>query len=265
LDNGIDMAPQTEDRDITVVVTSCNRHDLLARTLESFRAHETEGRVARILVAEDGDADPSAICAAFGAEYFCTGARIGQIKLIDLAYARVTTPYISHLEDDWEFYRSGFMQRSREILEEAPAILLVGLRAWDLHRGGHPLQFHAPDRSFGVQKWNFNGIWHGFTFNPGLRRLADYKLLPAGFGGQELTVKLIQKLPSAALPYEAQASEFYRSRGFSAAVLNETGFVRHIGEERHITPSQEQAVMTPSIPCFCGSGRRHDQCHGRPR
>jgi len=44
----------TQDRDITVMVTSCNRRDLLARTLESFRTHETECRVARILVAEDG-------------------------------------------------------------------------------------------------------------------------------------------------------------------------------------------------------------------
>jgi len=48
------------EADITVVVTSCNRHDLLARTLASFKAQETEGRVARILVAEDGDGDPSA-------------------------------------------------------------------------------------------------------------------------------------------------------------------------------------------------------------
>ena len=64
-----------QEADITVVVTSCNRHDLLARTLESFRAKETEGRVARILVAEDGDADPKAVCGRFGAEYFCTGER----------------------------------------------------------------------------------------------------------------------------------------------------------------------------------------------
>ena len=69
--------------DITVVMTSCNRHDLLARPLESFRAHESEGRVARILVGEDGDADPGEVCRRFGAEYFRTGERVGQIKLID--------------------------------------------------------------------------------------------------------------------------------------------------------------------------------------
>src|ERR1700759_881798 len=102
--------------DITVVVTSCNRHDLLARTLASFRAHETEGRVARILVAEDGDADPSAVCAAHGAQWFGTGTRVGQVRLIDQAYARVETPLIFHLEDDWEFTRPGFMEKSRALL-----------------------------------------------------------------------------------------------------------------------------------------------------
>ena len=132
-----------QDADITVVVTSCNRHDLLARTLASFRAHETEGRVARILVAEDGDADPAAVCAQFGAEHFCTGERVGQIRLIDQAYARVQTPYIFHLEDDWEFYRSGFMQKSRALLERDPKILLVQLRAWN-DTNGHPLSHAAP-------------------------------------------------------------------------------------------------------------------------
>src|ERR1700755_3435286 len=108
------------DADITVVVTSCKRHDLLARTLESFRAMESEGRVARILVAEDGDADPAAVCARFGAEHFITGTPGGQVGPRDKAYARVDTPYIFHLEDDWEFTRSGFLQKSRAMLEADP-------------------------------------------------------------------------------------------------------------------------------------------------
>src|SRR6201995_5872239 len=108
--------------DITVVVTSCNRHDLLAHTLASFRAHETEGRVARILVAEDGDADPSEVCARFGAEHFSTRTRVGQIKLIAKPSPRFPTPLIFHREDDWEFYRSGFMKKSRHFLELDPKI-----------------------------------------------------------------------------------------------------------------------------------------------
>jgi hypothetical protein len=258
----ITMAGAALAKDITVVVTSCNRHDLLERTLRSFLAHETERRIARILVAEDGDADPSKLCEKFGAEHFMTGSRVGQIKLIDMAYAKVTTPYIFHLEDDWEFYRSGFMERSREFLEANPKILLVNLRSWDLPKG-HPLSGHAVDRSCGILAWGFNGIWHGFTFNPGLRRLADYKLLPGGFGGQALTVKLLQKVPSAALPYEAEASMFYRSHEFVVAILDETGFMRHIGEQRHITHGDDRQSVDPGALCFCGSRRRYGDCHGR--
>lgn len=231
---------QKPDRDITVVITSCNRHDLLARTLESFRAHETEGRVARIIVAEDGNADPAQACERFGAEYFRTGERIGQIRLIDQAYAQVTTPYIFHVEDDWEFYRAGFMERSRALLEANPLTLLVWLRAWN-DTNGMPLAGWAPDRSWGVMAVNYCGCWHGFTFNPGLRRLSDYQRLGC-YSKQKFTMHYEAVVPSAALPYEAEASVFYYRLGYRAVILNETGFVRHIGGERHVTHPDDVRV-----------------------
>ena len=36
--------------------------------------------------------------------------RQGQIKSVDYAYSMVETPYIFHLEDDWEFYESYFIE-----------------------------------------------------------------------------------------------------------------------------------------------------------
>ena len=135
--------------DTTVVVTSCNRHDLLARTLQSFFDHNTDRSIARVIVVEDGDADPTDICRPYGAEAIRSGQRIGQIRAIDLAYAHVQTPYIFHLEDDWEFYRSGFIEKSRAHLEADPFALLVWLRAWN-DTNGHPLSWHAPDGSFEI-------------------------------------------------------------------------------------------------------------------
>jgi hypothetical protein len=251
--------------DITVVVTSCNRHDLLARTLESFRSHETEGRVARILVAEDGEADPSAVCARFGAEHFCTGERIGQIRLIDQAYAKVTTPYIFHLEDDWEFYRPGFMEKSRHFLELDPKILLVQLRAWN-DNNGHPVSHAAPDYNFGVMAYDFCDIWHGFTFNPGLRRLSDYQLLGGSYENQKRTMYLVTKTPTAALPFEAEASAFYRRLGYQAVILDEGGYIRHIGGDRHVAHAGDTKTnfgdLPRNAPCPCGSGRKIKHCHG---
>jgi hypothetical protein len=258
------LASMGQDSDITVVITSCNRHDLLARTLESFRAHESEGRVARIIVAEDGDADPGPICARFGAEYFRTGVRVGQIKLIDQAYGKVTTPYIFHLEDDWEFYRSGFMERSRMALEADPLTLLVTLRAWN-DTNGWPLSFRAPDGSWGVLAFGYQRVWHNFTFNPGLRRLSDYQRL-GSYGGQKLTLNVEPRVPSAALPYEAEANKFYYSLGYRTLILNETGFIRHIGWERHVSHPDDAKSVPPNLsrnrPCPCGSGKKFKHCHG---
>lgn len=252
-----------QQADITVVVTSCNRHDLLARTLESFRAKETEGRIARILVAEDGDADPKAVCDRFGADNFCTGERVGQVRLIDLAYEKVTTPYIFHLEDDWEFTRSRFMEKSRALLETDSKMLLVQLRHWN---PDERLTYIAPDQSWGRVDPAPDTPWHGFSFNPALRRLSDYRLL-GSFSKQRLTLSLIPLVASAALPYEAQASEFYFQRGFYAAILDRHGFVRHIGEERHIKHGDDlksiSANLPRNVPCPCGSGMKFKHCHGK--
>ena len=55
--------------------------------------------------------------------------RIGQIKSIDKAYKEVKTEYVFHCEDDWEFLREGFIEKSMEMLKEDPKIAVVGLRS----------------------------------------------------------------------------------------------------------------------------------------
>jgi hypothetical protein len=250
----------------TVVITSCNRHDLLERTLQSFVHYNTDPHVTRILVVEDGSANPSDVCRRFGAEVLRIGERVGQIRAIDLAYAKVDTPYIFHLEDDWEFYRSGFVEKSRKILDADPATLLVWLRAWS-DTNNHPLSFKTPDESFGVMATGHTGYWHGFTFNPGLRRLSDYKRLGT-YGGQTRTLKVVTRKPMlipSAMIYEAEASVFYHKLGYRAVILDKSGYVRHIGEKRHVRQAVDQIVnMPPDAPCPCGSGKHWKDCHGRP-
>ena len=249
--------------DVTVVVTSCNRHDLLARTLQSFLDKETEHRIARILVAEDGNANPKNVCDRFGAEYFCTDERVGQVRLIDLAYEKVTTPYIFHLEDDWEFLRPGFMEKSRARLEADPKTLLVQLRHWN---PDEKLTYIAPDQSWGLVDPAPATLWHGFSFNPALRRLSDYKLL-GSYSKQRLTQSIIPLVASSALPYEVEASEFYFRRGYHAAILDRQGFVRHIGEERHIKHTEDFNSISTNLPrnapCPCSSGLKFKHCHGK--
>jgi hypothetical protein len=185
--------------------------------------------------------------------------------LIDRAYARVTTPLIFHLEDDWEFYRPGFMEKSRHFLELDPKILLVQLRAWN-DNNGHPVSHAAPDHSFGVVAYDFCDIWHGFTFNPGLRRLSDYQLLGASYEKQKRTLYIVAKTPTAALPFEAEASAFYHRLGYQAVILDEGGYIRHIGSDRHVTHMRDAKTnfddLPRNAPCPCGSGRKIKHCHG---
>ena len=166
---------------ITVVLTSCGRLDLLIRTIDSFRKFNTFP-VSRFLVIDDsGDRDfhLALIDQYSDVEFMLNETNIGLIKSIDKAYSQVRTPYIFHCEDDWEFTRSGFMEQSLKILEKKPNIMQVWLRGQN-NPNGHPIEpeIYEVDgvfyRMVGTYQHN---VWHGFTFNPGLRRLSEYNLI----------------------------------------------------------------------------------------
>lgn len=212
--------------DTTIAITSCNRHDLLHTTLASLRAFNTDRATGEIIVIEDGDADPSDLCRRFGAKLLRVGQRIGQLAAIDLLYSYVNTPYIFHCEDDWEFFRSGFVERSREILRTDLSAVCVWLRAWD-DTNGHPLSFASSCRTFGVLSSDHvyaDVEWGGFTWNPGLRRLSDYMRV-----GPFSRFK-----PRPHLSAEADIAARYKALGFRAVILDETGYVRHLGWDRHV-------------------------------
>lgn len=222
---------------ITVVVTSCGRQDLLARTLTSFFAYNS-GEVARIIVVEDGAADKNAALMqrfrAQAIDWIGTQQRVGQILAIDTAYALVDTEWIFHLEDDWEFYAPGFIEKSQAVLTADPSCLEVMLRALD-DTNGHPLLPEA-ETIGGVETktyaFGFDGVWHGFSFNPGLRRTADYRRL----GSYGLHVRYAWRDRGVA---EAGLSQIYRDLGMHVRILADregAGYVRHIGWERTVAP-----------------------------
>lgn len=212
------------DPDVTVVLTSCDRHDLLEKTLASFTQFNTYPRIKEVIVVEDGTADPSAICRKFGARLIPIGRRAGQVNAIDTAYAQVTTPYIFHLEDDWEFYKAGFIEKSKALLDLDPSTMQVWLRAWD-DTNKHPLSFQSDDEKFGVIALDVHGVWSGFSFNPGLRRLSDYKKI-GSYGAIQRTTE--------GHHYEVAISLKYRQLGYRAVILDKGGYVRHIGWDRHV-------------------------------
>jgi glycosyl transferase family 2 len=172
---------------VSVVLTSCGRPDLLIRTLDSFFRFNTYP-VSQFIVVEDG---PTVLDVLFTYPFpcphdlICTGERVGQIAAIDYAYSRVNSEYIFHLEDDWEFYAPHFIEKSMILLERHPKCLQVYLRAVD-DTNGHPVarRIHKDDHV----RWRriqygfvaLGGEWNGFSFNPGLRRMADYVAIGGG-------------------------------------------------------------------------------------
>lgn len=127
------------------------------------------------------------------------------------------------LEEDWEFYREGFIEASMPILQNDPKICTVWLREKE-DTNQHPIIW---EQDFGIMKTNHNGLWGGWTWNPGLRRKSDYTWLGA-YGNH---TQFNRKKPWLA---EAAVSKLYSSAGYRAAILKQ-GYVRHIGENRHVS------------------------------
>lgn len=223
-----------EDK-ITMVITSCNRFELLKRTVYSFLGNNTYPIEKFIII------DDSAMVYMhkqleheFGAmfELILNTQRIGQTASIDKAYARVKTPYIFHCEDDWEFYRPSFIEKSLAILKHDAQVLQVWLREHN-DTNGHPIESYEHE-VFGIhyQKLalNYSG-YHGFSFNPGLRRLADYNLIKP-FTKVQYNPTEPMKGARFYCP-EMEISELYRQKGFRAVIL-EHGYVRHIGAQHRV-------------------------------
>ena len=68
------------------------------------------------------------------------------------------------------------------------------------------------------------------------------------------------------LRFEIEASIFYRNLGYRAPILDEAGYVRHIGNDRHVKHPDDAANDLSGVrrnaPCPCGSGLKLKHCHG---
>jgi hypothetical protein len=201
---------------VTCVLTSCGRFDLLERTLRSFFKVNSYHVEKFIIIDDSGCINANAVIQRMVDQLkiykppefliFCNEKNIGQVMSIHYAYSCVETEYIFHMEDDWEFYADGFFEESFQILLEHPWIITVWLRAHN-DTNGHPIE-KVNDLEFPLLTLNYMNAWHGFTLNPGLRRTRDYEFASG----------------------EASSSKHYMRQGFRAAITKkEDGYVRHIG------------------------------------
>jgi glycosyltransferase involved in cell wall biosynthesis len=225
----------TAENGVTVVVTACGRPDLLQKTIESFLEHNTYPIYEWIINEDSGIPDVnSEVKAKYPSfTWIESPERRGQIQSIDACYSRVKTPYIFHLEDDWETYNGGFIEASIEILKNDPKVSAVMCRVHD--KG----VYHMSDVPPRLLCWGSWGFW---SFNPGLRRLSDYTTdFPKGYND---FVTYDRKDP---LRGEFFINKFYLEKGsYMALTPDPAGYLRHIGDGRHIGQTAPQ-VGDPKI------------------
>ena len=207
----------------TLAITSCNRFGLLQATLDSFIAKADVLPERTIIIEDSAEPQPAFLSqpkyAALGAgKWINNGSRRGQIYSLDRLYDEVKTPYVFHLEDDWQFIKGGFIMPSFRILEKSRDIWTVSLRGPDCN--GHPLSIDLTS-GLVVNEPGWQGGWGGCHFNPGLRRTRDFHRIRSygahvGYGvhgcAPELTL-----------------SKLHLGLGYRIAVLPDV-HIKHLGE-----------------------------------
>lgn len=205
---------------VTICVTSCGRLDLLAKTLASFAAFNTGGR---FIISEDS-ADEAAI-AKVRADYpqarvLAGTTRLGLMASIDRIYSAADTPFIFHLEDDWQFDGPVNWYAATGFLVARDDVANVSVRAFDEIKErfrvlSKPATF--ADTPFAVMRANAHPEFFGWSSNPGLIRRSLYE----------------QYAPFSRLLHD-QMSGLIKKEGRTVAYLL-PGVARHIGQDRNVT------------------------------
>ncbi len=205
----------------SVVLTSCKRFDLLEVTLNSLLPY-LSGPLDEIVVVEDS-ADTAVRDVLDGVSkeirLIQNDPQLGQMRSIDKIYQGIQSSHAFHCEDDWEFTRGGFIEESITVLDTFPHVSMVGLRP---RHELNPRIRNSPKETIGeLEFFRLDPTAHpeyfSYSFNPGLRRMADLRPL----------------FPLAAKGGEHDISYLFKKQGFQIANLEHPA-VRHIGDERHV-------------------------------
>lgn len=214
---------------ITFALTSCGRLDLLEKTIDSFLFFNDSPIVQYIISEDDKDCDLSQLKEKYNTRNFYwiqnTGKKRGFLENIDFLYKHITTEWVFHCEDDWEFYRKGFISESMAIMGPNNHIMQVWLRDKE-DINGHPVEegvyqeTKIKPTSYRLISLDYMGCFSGYSTNPGLRRLKDKVCFEA----------LVKLGPNFVGP-EGKVNIYYKHAGFRAAITMK-GYVKHIGEGR---------------------------------
>ena len=113
---------------VTLSITSCKRLDLFVRTMTSFlSACEDVDLIDQWICVDDNssEADRAEMQRLFPFfQFVCKGpAEKGHARSMNIIRDLVRTPFLLHLEDDWQFFvRRRYIEPAIEILQECPDV-----------------------------------------------------------------------------------------------------------------------------------------------
>jgi len=256
--------PETQHKTVTVCVTSFDRFALLKQTIDSFMSLNTYP-IERLVVIEDSTKPEmrDSIAREYGdrIDLMFNEVNLGQPHSIDKAYRTITTDYIFHAEDDYLYFGNpNFIQDSICILEERSDVHQVWLRHVENYLVSHGSEAlygedgtrffeddvlftstGVPYRMLRLPHW---GAWCGFSWNPGLRRTADYhRLFPDGYGAHARP---------GTIGYEAEflCNAHARENGYRAALLV-NGACINVGHEASTftyAPRDDRGITIEQAP-----------------
>lgn len=202
---------------LTIIVTSCDRFDLLERTLDSFFALNTYPYVAFHVHNDSLNEVPLCLKLKYSNKYITwhEGIKRGLSKSWDYLIDLVETEYFFNIEDDWEFSgNSNFINESIEVL--GLGYEQVWIRDEKDHKHKLSILTNTTENQTKYKRVQKITDWCGFTFNPSVRKLSDwFRLFPYGVAGMD----------------EIDISRLVYNHYQAASLVNSA--CKHIGWNRH--------------------------------
>ena len=223
------------NKNVTLFITSCGRQELLRITLVSFVKYNTYNNIKEVIICEDsgikGIIDFVKYILPYPITFCYNDTRIGQMKTIEKYTPLIKTPYVFHLEDDYEFFDSGFIELSFKILDSDSNISQVLLEdeqhSFQIIDINNPLCYklmtNNPEE---ITANNGDGALSCFSWRPSLKRIEIQKLrMPYQLWDDEYTIQLqVNKLGYYSV---VTKNEKYGRKGFCT----------HIGKYKHVHES----------------------------
>lgn len=198
---------------LTIICTSCDRFDLLEQTLDSFFALNNYLYVAFHIHNDSVNSVPIELKEKYKKKDITwhEGVKRGLGASWDYLINLVETEYFFNLEDDWLFQgNANFIVDGIDILETDMPVNQVWIRNIKDHK--HPLSEITSalinNLNSRIIQTDFKHViptkdWCGFSFNPSVRRLSDWKkFFTNGIAGKdeiELSRELMGKYYAVSL------------------------------------------------------------------